>query len=227
MKMNLILLQFGITFLLIAAFSAPVVKADPLDQTTYAINFTGAGLNPTAGSFTYDPDTAVFTAFTVMWNTITYDLTSGANSPVFITAFPGCIGGASGGAATFALLSGQCNPPSSPNGDTEWEGAYFPIGPPTSFFNFLSGTSTFSGGGCPCTEIIVSTGPNALHAGAITGQSEGDWTITAVSPVPEPSTLTLLTATLLCAAFVRRKHRKLPWRSSGSKKNSRLSAPCI
>ena len=74
------LYQFVISALLVVTWGAPAATADPSDQTTYTIIFNGTGLLPTAGSFTYDPDTQVFTNFMVKWNGTDFDLTSSANS---------------------------------------------------------------------------------------------------------------------------------------------------
>jgi hypothetical protein len=195
--------QLGIGILLMAAFGPPAAMADLTDLTTYTINFTGTGTLPTAGSFTYDPDTATFTAFTVTWDTFTFDLTSSANAPTAFPAYPVCIGSGTGGAAAFALLSGQCNPPSSPNGVTDWSARY--VFPSNGGISFQSVTSEFLGGGCPCTEFqvvefqLLQGGPNPVFG-------HGSWTLTA-SPasVPEPSTLILLLTALVSVAFGARK----------------------
>jgi hypothetical protein len=104
--------QLGISILLLAAIGPPAAMADLLDSTTYTINFTGGPLLPTAGSFTYDPDTPNFTNFLVTWDGVPFDLTSAANDPIIgIGGNPPCIGAATGAAATFLLLSGACSPP--------------------------------------------------------------------------------------------------------------------
>ena len=69
--------QVVVGVLLVVAFGGPAAKADMLDQTTYTINFTGTTPLPT-GSFTYDPDTKLFSNFLVTWNGTQFDLTSAA-----------------------------------------------------------------------------------------------------------------------------------------------------
>src|SRR5580704_9919634 len=73
----------------------------------YDITFSGSGTLPTAGSFTYDASTSTFSGFSITWDTFNIDMTSSANAPNTAGAgFPACIGGLTGGAATFAMLSG-------------------------------------------------------------------------------------------------------------------------
>ena len=65
-----------------AAICAPAAHAGTL--TTYNITFTGGSPNPTMGSFTYDSTNPQFSNYTVIWDGITFDLTSSANSPTII-----------------------------------------------------------------------------------------------------------------------------------------------
>ena len=102
--------RLGVGVLLCAAFTAPAAMADPADLTNYTISFTGIGILPTAANFTYDPDTPTFTSFAVTWDSISFDETAGANSPEIFPLFPpACVAALSGGAASFALISGACN----------------------------------------------------------------------------------------------------------------------
>jgi len=82
--------QFVVGILLIVAFAGPAAKADMVDQTTYTINFTGTTPLPT-GSFTYDPDTKLFSNFLVTWNGTQFDLTSSANNLVYPPVYLFCL----------------------------------------------------------------------------------------------------------------------------------------
>jgi hypothetical protein len=205
-------LQWGIGVLLIAALGAPAAKAD-----VYQINFTGdpGNLLPTAGSFTYDPTVQTFTAFTVTWDSIAFDLTNFANAPSASPAFPGCIGSNTGGAAAFALLSGACNPP-QPGENTAW-GADNNIRPGFADFAFFSETNGHS---ClpatPCDGIRLDDILSIPLSCCTTESDIGGWTITkepGLTPTPEPSPLgTAALGLLSLAVFARvsqRSHRRL------------------
>jgi hypothetical protein len=204
-------LQCGIGVLLIAALGAPAAKAD-----VYQINFTsGPGeLLPTAGSFTYDPTAHTFTTFLVTWDSVVFDMTAFANAPSDESfAFPGCVGGNTGGAAAFALLSGACNPP-LPEETTFW-GADNNVNSGFAEFVFFSGTNGHS---CfpstPCDGILlddVLSVPLSTESDAF-----GGWTITkeaGLTPTPAPSPLgTAALGLLILAVFARvspRSHRRL------------------
>jgi len=160
--------------------------ADPVDATTYTMNFAGTGTLPTAGSFIYDPDTSSFTNFSVTWIGLTFDLISSANAPSTSATIPSCLSGMSGGAASFALLSGAC---SAFWGATSAEIviANFTLNTENNFLN-VTGNLTIPFDFQPKT------------------QASGGWTITAeATPVPEPSSLFFFSTLLLSAAFVARK----------------------
>ena len=96
-----------------------VTNASPI---TYDINFTLTSGTPSAtGTFTYDasqPIGSQFTNFTVLWDTVTFDMTSAANSPQDLGT--GCgVGDTS--ATFFALLSGTAE--CSPTNPTQWDGS--------------------------------------------------------------------------------------------------------
>lgn len=188
--------QLGICTLLIAAFGAPVAMAGVM--TTYTINFTGGAILPTEGTFTYDPDTQTFTSFSVTWDSVFFDLTSSANAPGFGgggggTNPPICIGALSGGAASFALLTGACTSPPI-NGNTFWLGTKVDVG-----HGFLFESFDGLGGKLVILEFI----PQQL--GEEANPSIGQWTTTEViPPVSEPSSVIPISIMLL-AAFVARK----------------------
>ena len=84
----------------------PSETAAPVD---YTINFTATSGNaPTSGAFTYDSATPMFTNFFVAWEGRSFDLAIVANFPVMPSPAPACLGGATGAAASFIVLSGGC-----------------------------------------------------------------------------------------------------------------------
>ncbi len=191
--------HLGIRLLLLATFIAPLAMADLADSTTYTIQFFGGpenGILPTAGGFTYDPDTATFSSFVVIWDSITFDLTSAANAPSISRDLNelSCLGGLSGGAASFALLGGSCKSVGADwSGDTETNGQ--------ANFQFF-GIDGFS-------DIFVNDHLDSGPASHDTGSSR-DWSVTAVSAptpapsVPEPSAAILLLTTLFMVGLVKR-----------------------
>jgi hypothetical protein len=186
--MYMLLLATAVTALV------PALKADVPDLQTYTINFTATfGTAPTAGSFTYDPDTATFSDFLVTWDGSHFDLTSSANNPNHYPTLPSCIGGKTGGAASFALLTGACDPPPS-NYLTLWGAGN---GPPTFLFKTENFDSTV---GIGVSEQLATPNPPPPF-----DDSQGTWTVTrqTTSPVPEPSSLILLAP--VCALLARRR----------------------
>jgi len=169
-------------WVLLAAFGSPVAMADPMP---YTINFSGPSgtLLPTAGTFTYDADTSVFSSFLVIWDGISFDLTASANAPSTSgVSFPSCVGSLTGGAASFALLRGDCA-----GEDAVWRGSNI-----TGDVGF-----TFTTNFDPFMEISESKFDDV---GSAIGT--GTWTISQQIPtVPEPSTFTL-SALMLCAIAV-------------------------
>jgi hypothetical protein len=189
------LYQLSISALLSAVIGAPAAMADVVDQVKYTINFTGTGTLPTAGSFTWDPDTTSFAAFSVTWDGTTFDLTSDANAPFIFPATPPCLGGATGAAGSFALLTGACTP-APPGFVTSWN-AGAPIGDTDRLFGFETNLPPDS------LEIILVADLIFNNPTAVSGH--GQWTATpAAAAVPEPSSL-LLAALSLCALVARRR----------------------
>jgi hypothetical protein len=184
---------------LIATFGAPVAIADLIDMTTYTINFTGANA-PTAGSFTFDADTQIFSSFSVIWDAHTYDLTSSANAPTINGGGPPCIAGQTGGAATYTLISGSCGPP-LPLQFIGWSAVDLPSGGDS--FSFAFDFQHF-----PAIGISVDgTVTFPADAGEPLLGASGGWTI---APVPEPSALSLLLMGLVSLAFMARKRTGEP-----------------
>lgn len=186
---NLKLNRLGIAALLMVAFDPTKVMADAADAVNYNINFTlvsGTPL-PSAGSFTYDPDTPNFTNFVVRWYGLQFDLTSEANNPGIWGITP-CLSGATGAAATFALLSGSC-----PDGSNTWIGSVEPSG---IIATFSFGSLFYSFG--PLPEIYAEF-PEIYSQSA-----EGAWTITPAS-APEPSAYVVMLTGLGLIGLVRKQ----------------------
>jgi hypothetical protein len=171
------LLACGIIVPLMAAFSVPAAMADV--ATTYTITFTGGPIVPTEGTFTYDSTNPQFTNFTVTWNGLLFDLTSSANDPYLPFGRPACIGNATGAAASFLLMDGQCP-------YAEWIGACASPGGGTCGFQF---------------DSSMGLNPIIIEAGVVSdlqGGGSGSFTI-AAEPVPEPGCLLLVSSGALAA----------------------------
>jgi hypothetical protein len=181
----------GLCFLALAALGVPASGAN----IDYEINFSGSGLLPTSGSFTYDPDPGVdtFSDFIVVWNGYTFDLTASANKPsAGLDGVPYCAQLSPAGAGTFAMLSGGCF--GKPGVQTEFVAN---AAGPVAAFEF----STQNSGSGPPVKLYISSSVPAQNGN--TANSSGVWTITQT---PEPSSLTLLFAGLaLVALGVRRR----------------------
>jgi hypothetical protein len=155
---------------------------------TYDINFSviAGSPAPTSGVFTYDATTHIFSGFQVVWDGITLDLTSPANSPNIFSSMsapaPTCLGGATAGAASFAMLSGNCSVDDPAfTGDASLQ--LFDFGTAHNIPNVGS------------IDIVGSNGPAQGSASV-----QGSFTITAV---PEPASVATTLAGLLalvCAA---------------------------
>ncbi len=180
---------------LTTACCAPAALADVI--TTYDINFTtSSGDAPSAGSFTYDSTTPSFSDFTVTWEGLLFTLTGSANDPGILGTVP-CLGGQTGAAASFALLSGACNPP-DPDFQTAWQ---VPPDPTTLTPDFQFVSTNLVSASVGIVDLSASQFPPGSEL------SSGGWTITEVSSnaVPEPNSALFL-ATLVCAcAFLMRK----------------------
>ena len=117
MRKTLGILLFAELFL---AISAPSARAQTV---TYDINFTNTipadGPSPSSGSFEYNYLTGSFVRFTVVWDGLTFDLTSSANNPSITSGPPACIGAATGPAATLALMT-QCDIANPATTSTYW-----------------------------------------------------------------------------------------------------------
>jgi hypothetical protein len=180
--------KLGIGVLLITAFGAPSAMASVI---SYSISFIGSG-SPTAGSFTYDndnPASPFFTAFSVTWDGINFDLTSSANAPSTNGAYPSCATG-SGAAATFGLLLGDCFP--TPSGvNTQWFGNV-QQSPGEAYFSFIT--------------TVIATDKWFQVAGFTpsnnTSTASGVWSVS--ESVPEPGSF-ILVGTAICAVRARRR----------------------
>ena len=175
--------------LLIAVVGAPAANANP---TNYIFDFTGSPPFPTAASFTYDSSTQTFSSFLVTWDNYTFDLTGSANAPI-VTGAP--CGTLTGGAASFALLSGACAL------DTvDW---FAHVSPTPEF-----GLTTFDANG---NLILVwansspVTYPYYVAGGTWTIDDNPDTDDPDNAPVPEPSSASLIASALVSGASVARK----------------------
>jgi hypothetical protein len=131
---------------------------------------------PTSGSFDYDASTQTFTGFSVVWNGLTYDMTAAANAPTIFGPYgaPACIGGLTGGAASFQLLTGCQSAPSLlwTAGDCCSYNGILPAGS----FGFDAG-----GDGLPSMGILASGTPSGDAVGTF-----------AIAPEPGTVVLTLI-----------------------------------
>ena len=165
------------SLILVAAFGRPVAGADTI--ITGTIQFTGGtcfssvcsavGLLPTAGSFTYDQSASQFTSFTVTYDGVIYDFVNNktfapANNPQLSGSEP-CLSGATGAAATFALL-------------TSCPGVWFANSSPgSSLFDFYLGSAVL-------TIAQSSTGPLPVSGGNYTVSVSQAGTKTSITVTP-------------------------------------------
>lgn len=172
---------------LLVGFCSISATAGPI---SYSISFTGTGTLPTSGSFVYDSTTSRFTNFLVVWNGLSFSgLAGSANSPFLTTPPPACLGGLTGGAASFALLSGACTPPVA-GGRTLW-GA----NTQDRFYFFTTDVTN--------TITLAITGVAAHPNPPV--NTEGGFSIAATA-TPEPSSIVLsISAGLLFTALARRR----------------------
>ena len=169
-----------VCFALVAALFAIPATATPV---FYTINFTlnsGTTL-PTAGSFTYDAATPLFTGFLVTAGGVTFDLTSAANAPSNLGASPCNVAGPTTG---FNLMAGACV------GTRVW---VFSNPATALIFQFQT----------PTGQPVIGA---ALGSTTVGPSSDGSWTITAAG-VPEPASLSLFLAGALALLGMKRIRR--------------------
>jgi hypothetical protein len=183
--------------LLIAAIGAPNAIADTL--TSYTITFTGTGILPTSGSFTYDSTVPNFTNFVVVWSSVPIDLTASANAPAIGTPLNSCFTSSSGASATFSLLTNCATDPNA---------GWFALNT-TGTPEFVFEDCTVPATECPNSEL---TDISAIIPGVyIPLFSAGGYGGFTVSAVPEPGTLSLtLLGILLLVVVMRKRARTLP-----------------
>lgn len=176
MKRSLKTLLTSIVGTLPVALCALVLSsAATASPVSYTIDFTGTGILPT-GTFTYDaalPLGSRFTAFTVIWDGVTFDLTAGsfsANNPDFSNAGGQCTDDA------FLLLSTGSACADHASGFPQWGGSLIPTLTYLTFFDRANNATDQIDFG----ENIA--GVNLEQFGT------GGWQITALpEPVPEPA----------------------------------------
>ena len=97
----------GTAMLVLATGLVSTATAAPI-QYTLGFSLQIGTVLPTAGSFTYDAASTTFTNFKVTWDGVVFDLTNGANNPILNGPGLTCLGGATGGAASFIVVSEGC-----------------------------------------------------------------------------------------------------------------------
>lgn len=181
--------RFLLTMLLTGLF-AVCASAVPIQ---YNIAFSGGTPNPTAGSFTYDASTTTFSAFSVTWEGLNFDLTISANNP----------GGANGCTATpaqlFSVLAGGPGVCAGTN-SIGWSGDT--VTPTQWLFGF---SDTGTGSGPPSVGIGAQLiGP--AHDPVATG---GSFLVTqATTGTPEPASIALTLAGAAGLLLRRRMSRR-------------------
>jgi hypothetical protein len=185
--------------IVLALFTVSVANADSIH---YTINFSPIDDPAPSGSFTYDANVPVFTNFLVTWQGLPYNFTSAANlmgspnSGGRIQGVVPCLGGQTGAAASFALLSGACN---QPGWNTIWDVGV--VATDASHFDIFS--ASFSSNDHISLNLIGAFSPGLDPA------ARGTWTITPTSlPVPEPSVLSVLLTGLGAIALLARKAKR-------------------
>jgi hypothetical protein len=150
------------------------VTAAPAGATTieYEINF-GGGVGAPSGSFFYNNVTDTFSGFTVTYDGTVFNLTSSANAPVIGGTGGACTGGATGGAASFALFTTCLG--SNPSVNTVWYG--------TSTIFEITNYGTVASTDFTCVEsgdatCMMGAPPLPLVDG--------------IDPIPEPSSWALV-----------------------------------
>lgn len=148
---------------------------------TYNINFSGGSPTPTSGTFTYDTTANDFTSFNVTFDGVNFNFLPSANGPVT----QGSCSPLFTGPEIYALLTGSAG---SCGG--------LPLAPAWDAFppNPAGGTST---------EQLLLTFFNSSNSGGLIGGgaaipsplpfTSGTFTVTtAVTPTPEPGTISLM-----------------------------------
>lgn len=176
------------------AFAASQLSAAPI---AYTIQFTlsSGSPAPVSGSFDYDssaPLDEAFSDFMVDWDGASYNLTAGANDPtIYGTPIASCTPSDDSAGVFYALLKpSDCPAPSSPDGQTEWEGS--PESSTVGEFEFVFGSEA------DALAIYAQTGTTSEVPSAI-----GEFTTTEATPEPGSMSLIILGALALGGPAIR------------------------
>ncbi len=181
-------MKFSLSLFMGLVVAATSATAAPV---TYTINFTGNGLLPTFGQFTYNDMAApgaAFSDFFVVWNGLTFGLTASANAPATLGD---CTPPSA--PATFSFLDGET--PCTLNAPRIWTG----IAASTIDVAVFHLTSSVTG---HSIDLIRTWDPAYGRSG------HGQGTFTISTPIPEPSTMSLALTGWVGAAFLSWKRRR-------------------
>jgi hypothetical protein len=190
--------------LLLGIVVAPPAHATAINVINFT-NTTGVAAAPT-GSFTYGlgpscyyPGVPCFTNFTVLWDGMTFDLTSSANGPESL-GFPLCTPLALGPVLGFQIMNQSVPVPSCVTTLTYSWSSQVGGDASTASFGFAVQSAV---GGNQGGSLVIYADPTGTPTIANTSSS-GDWTLAPVT-TPEPATLLLAGAGLACLGVRRRK----------------------
>ena len=198
---------------LLVFIGAPLTHADTV--TNYAITFTltSGSPAPTVGTFAYDSTVPSFSNFLVLWDGVTFNLTSAANSPASIGPYAACLTSTSGASASFSLLNNCAGNP-----DTDWDadglGFEFAEIVPASPANGI--LLVFAGFSSPttCGPPTPGEGPCAVAQGdySISVCTAGAAAVggappcpTIPSPTPEPGSSSLMWIGIVLVLVMRKR----------------------
>lgn len=183
---RIIALAFGAAF-------ASCAYAGTITDTITLIDSNGSTVDGT-GSFTYDTGADLFTQFSITWGTETYNFLTAANGAS--TTDYGCDGGATIGFVTF-LTDPTCQAGQNNDGRS-WQAADNSSSDSASAFGFVGEL-----------DSVIEAGSSGTNNG-IESQFGTFNVSSALSDVPEPSSMLLVSSVLLALACLGRKRKAEP-----------------